>query len=388
MSGSLGRLALALGAPLVLFGILEFGAWVADVELLAENTRFKRRMEIQSCRHRQVCMPIPSSGRQDVVVYGGSSVAGHKIRPGTRFSDFTARVLNERRPGEFSVRNLGSPCKESGFVRRCVERTIEAQPRVLVLYTGHNDFAWFLSPSPRVEMWRMDWGGWIFELQRLLAKTHVYSLLATDLKLPLVAPHERAFSMSPEEVESAVDVILTRVLANLTRVIELAGEDGAEVILVTVVSNLHEFPIERSGWVSLRNKKKFANESLRIWARQYVKGIELYEAGEFKEATMAFKRARDVNLRGRAPARLNAALRTLAAAHPHVHLVDFEADLDRVGAREGIGCNFFGNENYCDGVHLNERANRLLGQRIAQKIIQQVPEWSEDRGRAQGTSGH
>ena len=104
--------------------------------------------------------------------------------------------------------------------------------------------------------------------------------------------------------------------------------------------------------------------------RRFAEGIRLFQAERFDEALEQFKLARNEDPQSRAPGLLNPRIRELARAHDHVHLVDFEAQLDRLGAREGIGCNFFGAEEYRDGVHPNPRTNHLMGEAVARKIIQ------------------
>jgi len=53
-----------------------------------------------------------------------------------------------------------------------------------------------------------------------------------------------------------------------------------------------------------------------------------------------------------------------------MNLVDFETELDEAGLEEGIGCNFFGSEEYCDGVHPNPRTTRLIAEAIARRIAE------------------
>jgi lysophospholipase L1-like esterase len=143
-------------------------------------------------------------------------------------------------------------------------------------------------------------------------------------------------------------------------VLDLAGRAGARVILVTVVSNLYEFPLRRAQWDAPQKPAR--------WVMPYRRGIELYRAGRFAEALAAFKESRDAYPFGRAPSELNERLRELAQGRPHVHLVDFERTLDRAGLEEGIGCNFFGDETYCDQFHPNARTHRLIAEALLRTL--------------------
>jgi hypothetical protein len=165
-------------------------------------------------------------------------------------------------------------------------------------------------------------------------------------------------------------VILDAYTSNLTKIIVLARDRGAEVILVTVGSNLHEFPLRKDGWERALRQVQRQGAEASSWLSHFAEGIRLFQAERFDEALEQFKLARNEDPQSRAPGLLNPRIRELARAHDHVHLVDFEAQLDRLGAREGIGCNFFGTEEYCDGVHPNPRTNHPMGEAVARKIIQ------------------
>ncbi len=133
-------------------------------------------------------------------------------------------------------------------------------------------------------------------------------------------------------------------------------------------------PSRFSRWDSFVAAQRHSDTPPPPWLQHYLQGIELCRAGRHEDALATFRRARDANPRGRAPSMLNERLRELSAAHPHVQLVDFERRLDRIGLEEGIGCNFFGDENRlggltCDGVHPNIRTNELIGSAIAEKMI-------------------
>jgi lysophospholipase L1-like esterase len=141
-------------------------------------------------------------------------------------------------------------------------------------------------------------------------------------------------------------VILDAYTSNLTKIIVLARDRGAEVILVTVGSNLHEFPLRKDGWERALRQVQRQGAEASSWLSHFAEGIRLFQAERFDEALEQFKLARNEDPQSRAPGLLN----------PRI--------------REGIGCNFFGTEEYCDGVHPNPRTNHLMGEAVARKIIQ------------------
>jgi hypothetical protein len=176
------------------------------------------------------------------------------------------------------------------------------------------------------------------------------------------------------DLGDATQIILEEYTKNLRSIIELARAHQVQVILITLVSNLYEFPVRSEGWNRVRVQRLQAKEPVAPWLEHFAAGIELHRAERFEEALAQFKLARDTDPRSRAPGVLNPRIRELTAAYSHVHLVDFERELDRLGLKEGIGCNFFGDEtraySSCEGVHPNPHTNEFIGEAAARKVIQ------------------
>jgi hypothetical protein len=158
------RLALVVGSPLVFFGVLELAAWGLGVERLTESKHYRDRARIRDCRWNptpleRMCRTdwLEAHGGRVVLAYGGSSMKAYGVGQ-KKITNFLRKRLNEEYPREYVVANLGGACKDSIFVRRCVERSIEADPEILVIYSGHNDFSGFMSRWPRVGMWMEESG--------------------------------------------------------------------------------------------------------------------------------------------------------------------------------------------------------------------------------------
>ena len=91
----------------------------------------------------------------------------------------------------------------------------------------------------------------------------------------------------------------------------------------------------------------------------------------FEEALREFRLSRADATFLQAPRLVNPRVRALSKAHAHVHLVDFERELDRVGPEEGIGCNFFSMwSGACDNLHPNDRTNGLIAEVVARKVLE------------------
>ncbi len=138
---------------------------------------------------------------------------------------------------------------------------------------------------------------------------------------------------------------------------------------MTVVSNVTEYPATRDKWQKMLNRERPFPKQLQPWREHYARGAEFFEAGRYEESLAAFKQARDVSMGGRAPTRLNETVREFAQSYAHVHLVDFEEVLDRVGVNEGHGCKFFGTADWCDQFHPNPRTQRMIARQVVAQLI-------------------
>jgi tetratricopeptide (TPR) repeat protein len=219
-------------------------------------------------------------------------------------------------------------------------------------------------------MWMERSGWWVIELQRALAYTRSWTLINPGAVEPLEFAYDPGGNLDPPGVAQAYARILEGYEENLEGILERARDDETAVIWVTPVGNLSEYPVPKKDWglVGLQNNR--ADQDAKPWALEYAQGIAAFREKRFDDAIAAFKRARDRFPRTRAPALLNERLRELDDALEDLHLVDFEAQLEEIGREEGIGCNFFGTDDYCDGVHPNPRTSRLIGESIANRIAE------------------
>jgi len=165
-------------------------------------------------------------------------------------------------------------------------------------------------------------------------------------------------------------VILENTLRNLRETIELAGQRGIPVVVVTLVSNLYEFPRSHDRWDEALELAETAGAVSEPGIEDFARGIRLYRDGRYEAALEAFRRARDARPGPRAPGLLNEAIRRIAAEYPNAHLVDAERRLETLALEEGIGCNFFGTDAYCDGLHPNPRTNELIGTAAADAVLE------------------
>ena len=372
-----GRIALVLAAPLLLFGLVEFFAWSIGIEPAKFSKAHLNRKAIDDCRWHPEHIEThcarkirPPDGTRRVYVLGASSVAGHPWGETRNIPHFIGDQLDAHHPGEYEVISLATTCKDSYYVRQCAEKAIDTRPEAIVVYSGHNDFSGFMSRWPGLLMWIERSGWWVIELQRMLAHTRAWTLINPRAVEPLEFAYDPGANLDPPGVARAYARILEGYEENLERILERARDKEITVIWVTPVGNLSEYPVRKKNWALVGLQNNQAGKDAKPWVLEYSQGIIAFREQRFDDAIAAFKRARDHFPRTRAPALLNERLRELDAGHSDFHLVDFEAQLEKLGREEGIGCTFFGTEEYCDGIHPNPRTSRLIGESVAERIVE------------------
>jgi len=372
------KLCLVVLPSLLLLVVAEFFAWVLAVPQLSQNKVFQQREFMRECRAgddliETRCDRENLSGPNDatgVYVFGGSSVQGHPVGETIPFASHMQRLLDLRVPGRYAVHNLGVACRDSIYVRKCSQRIGGEADDIYVIYAGHNDFGNFMVAQPRLRIFSEEHPA-PFAIGSTLAKSRVYSFLVTALygkPKGKVASFDRLPDPAWGEARS---LTLETYADNIRRVIQNAAERGIEVFLVTVVSNVSEFPAKRDNWHRMMNRERPFPAYLQQWRRHFKKGIEHFEAGAYEDSLVEFKLARDQGMSGRAPTALNALVRELSVAYAHVHLVDFEETLDRIGTRMGHGCDFFGSADWCDQFHPNSRTQRLIAEDVVGRLLEE-----------------
>ena len=354
------------------FALVEAVAWCAGVVPRTATGEYQARAKLLSCRftrsHLELCDPavhprVP--GRRSVFVLGASSVVGYPAGEKRNIPSFLRARLDEAFPGRFRVYRLALPCKDSFFLEACARRALPARPDAIVFYEGHNDTSAFLVPHPRLALF-VARHPWLMDLRALLAHTRTYSLLTRDAPLPTsLIPAE---SLPDPAFGETLALVVDTFAGNLERLVEEARAAGVEVFLVTVVSNLHEYPFRMEEWDRALRLPPLPEGPLRRWQEHYASGIRLFREGRRREARIEFEAARDWYPFGRAPAALNERIRALARGRPGVHLVDFERELVEIAGDEPIGCNFFGTEAYCDHLHPNPATSARIADAVAREI--------------------
>lgn len=329
-------LRLALGpppAPVKVFGGLD-----ADVTLADEPDGWRAAWQTDI---RTVLPRERAGGRPLVYVAGGSTVHGG--------SGIDAR-------GEFSAklgpaagvdpRNLGAPGLDSHDLVQVVEAAhAVAVPDAWVVYTGHND----LGNARFQQRYGTVAAGLAARTQAVLERSRLYVTLSRalgprgDRRGTAIDPITQN-ALTPAQVDAA----LRHLEANLTWLAWETDRVGADLVLVVPTCDLlfPPPPVPCAGAPCTTDDFEAA--------------LALRDADP-AEAVRLLVRARDHDrLVLRAPSSVGAALQGLAAAWPHVRVVDAERDLPREP-----GLDIPARHLFTDGLHLSVEGHAAIAALIA-----------------------
>ncbi|MDX2186099.1 MAG: tetratricopeptide repeat protein [Opitutaceae bacterium] len=293
-------------------------------------------------------------GTKRVFVVGESAVMGV---PSPEFGIVPQlrALLRAQHPGaNVEVYNIGITAINSHVLVWAVRDLVEFEPDLVVFYTGNNEVvgpygpgSFYASEAPPL---------WLARLSARVKRTRVAQLLSQLVSRGKAEPRWGGMQMFAEHSVTADDKRLSQVFANFRENLETMVTDaqasGAEVILATVVANLTDCApfasasredltqSQRTRWQQLfqegvaawRLGKTAAAEARLQDAREldpghattwWILGRLALERGQISEARRAFREAmhRDT-LRFRPDARINDAIRSVAAANVRITLVD------------------------------------------------------------------
>jgi lysophospholipase L1-like esterase len=278
-------------------------------------------------------LPPKSAGVFRILALGGSTVQG--VPDGERgFVAQLDRGLRRAAPGRpLEVRNLARSGAGSTAVRATLEAVLGAQPDLLIVLTGHNEF---LDPPPG-------------SLQRLRNASWLARAVSGGSPGDLV---EEPFPETLTPIDREGAAFQRRVLRfreNLAAIVSLAAEAGVPLLLCTAPSNLAD-------WPPAHRRVTGPDEALRL----YVEGRALLENGQPGAARAHFERARDLDpIPRRAFGSFNELVRA-QAGRPGVRLVDVAASF-QAHAEQGL----VGFDLVCDNCHPTPLGNAIIAREIA-----------------------
>lgn len=378
---------------------------------LADGTAVMRTAENKlSLFNRQRFPREKGPDRFRIFCLGGSTTYGRPFRHEASFAGWLHAFLEAAEPGrDWEVINAGGVSYASYRVANLMKELAGYQPDLFIIYTGQNEF-----------LEERSYGGlaglppWLVDTDALLNGTRTYSGMKRLYRSLRPSSLERA--RDRYQVSGEVDEILTHTRGptsyrrddelkqgvlthyrlNLERMVRLARDAGAEVVLVTPAVNLKDMSpfksehreglgeqeraalgslLDRAGQLlaagSAEEALALCRQALAIDDRYadawFLQGRALFAQDRFDEAAQAFWRAVDEDV---APLRMLSAmpgiLADTAAAHD-VPLVDYREILGHA-YRAKYGHTVFGREVFLDHVHATADGYRLLGLALFEQL--------------------
>jgi tetratricopeptide (TPR) repeat protein len=231
------------------------------------------------------------AGSYRVFVAGGSVAMGFPFYEPGSFARFLQVGLDALEPGRaHQVINVGAFGYASYRVARVVEEVLHYQPDLIVVMTGHNEFL-----EKRVYGEREKPGPWLTAVQSGLDRLRLYRALRQGVAFlrpagePLLKEEvswEKS-SRDPEQVARTLE----HYRYNLEKISRLCREQGVPLVLMTLPSNLKDFPPLRSV-----HRPGLKPQELEEWNRDEQRGRELLAAGDAAGAVAAFAAAGETDI--------------------------------------------------------------------------------------------
>ncbi len=352
-------------------------------------------------------LPKPSRMRR-ILVVGGSTVVGFPYASELAFPRHLQLSLQSQADDgdTIEVLNAGITALNSSAEVAVVAEGLKADPDVVVVYTGHNEFygpggvasssGWLSPKRYRTTAW---WR------RQYLAQAVRWLMSSRNSSRDLIAslPADLHIAYEGKTFHDGI----ARFEENLMEMASLARNAGVPILFVSPVANEHHQPpienlrsepnpVPASDW----RKKLEAGERQLLWGDK-TKALHLLQAarseserhpliryrlaqayekeGRLAEAVTEYQQALDLDgCRFRAPSPFRTTMATVASRYPEkeVFYVDLHAALC-----DGEVIAVPGRKHFFEHVHLTWKGNCRVGDVIARAIWQQVwsRKWSADR---------
>ncbi len=328
----------------------------------------------------------------------GESVAWGDPDPTYGFARYLEVMLRERFPQvKFEVINTSITAINSHALLPMTEDLVHHQPDLFVIYTGSTEVVGPFGPGTVSTPWDLSLP--VIRTRIFFDSTRLGQLVRKVAGQKNEWRGMEMFLGSQVRADSPqLKPVYENFAANMRDIIAVARRSGAQVLVITVATNLKDC----APFASL-HREGMGQDELRSWdglvqrgaalesAGSYAEAVKLYLSaaeidaqyaelqfriarclwalGDFAGAKERFVRAQDLDtLRFRADSRINEIIRALPGANPGVGLVDGAAVFAGESAH-GIP----GSDLFYEHVHMNPRGNYLLGRALFQQVASMMP---------------
>lgn len=394
---------LGVGVPRPdLFASLDAPAPLFERATGADGIAILRTAAARKLPHAETFLATKPPGGFRAFVVGGSSAAGVPYPSSYAFSAWLDRALEAALPDTpIEVVNAAVPGYASRRVLGVVREIAAYQPDLLIVYAGHNEFA-----ERRYYAHLLDMDPRLFRLRALLARTHLYGLVASLTSGPphrihfddldnaremfAVASERQAGEAYPSARELQYGELHYR--TNLEEMARTMQAVGAKVALVTLGQNFADWAPGASS-----HRLDLDPQARQRWDAAEAEGARSRARGDCRAALAAWKQALAIDDRYAQlhfdVAGCERALGDVAAARveyrlasdldrvPHGAPTRFNAILADVAREQGLLLvhglaaleaaspdGLVGQNLFVDFVHPNLRANQILARTIADAL--------------------
>lgn len=367
-------------------------------------------------------IPKPS-GTVRIFCFGGSTAYGHPFDGRTAFPRWLQDLLKAEDPEKnFEVINAGGISYASYRIVPLIKETLQYQPDLMVIETGHNEFL-----ERRTYAGLLDQARGVLAVRARLEELNTYRALRALLK-PLLPDKSRGDSRKKDDasarrnshksvLKEEVSAILDRSAGldlyhrdeeltkgvvqhfahNLRAMISLCRNAGVPVIMVESASNLKDFSpfkSEHGSDLSAGDKKEIrrmldrtaallqsgkTEEALSLALEttrkdpafaesHFWEGRAFLAAGRYSEAKKSFVKARDLDVCPlRCISELEAQISDVSTAE-NALLIPYREALEENAAESGDKSGIPGNESFLDHVHPTIEKHQFLAEMILEKI--------------------
>ena len=391
-----------------------------NIPLFVETTQDDGTVMMQTAENKldlfneQSFPKVKDKNSYRIFCMGGSTTVGRPYKDSTSFCGWLRLFLQTVEPSRnWEVINAGGVSYASYRVARLMTELVQYQPDLFIVYSGQNEF---LEQRSYGDLKKLP--DWLIYTDSLLSKTRTYAAVnhVVDTINPAVSKQAvKQHNLLSSEVDEILkhtrgptsyhrddklkQQIIEHYRLNLVRMIQIARNANAGIILVDPIANLKDMSPFKS-----EHKEGLSAEALSDWETLYQQGnkdfldghysealgvyqqalaiddryAELYyrmgrvqfSLGDYEAAEVSFQRAIDEDI---APLRILSEMRNVVAKvanSQQVPLIDYQ-DIIKAAYKKEYNYTIFGKEYFLDHVHLTIVGYRLLGQKLLDQLVQQ-----------------
>lgn len=395
-----GRLALALGFPLVALTVAELAlraagigyptsfllaAEVRDRPMWVDNPFYGYRYFAPAMARNPAPIAVararPANLRR-VVVLGESAAQGDPLMEFGLSRVLTSLLNRDASSNRCEVINAAMTAINSPVIVDIARQVLRTRPDLAVLYIGNNEI---IGPYGPGTVFTPRWGadtltGLRVRASGLRLAGPLRALLGRRSGAGAGWAGLEMFASHPVPADDPRLAAAYRQYGrNLSRIIRMLRRAGVRVVLCTVAVNLADCapfgsagpePPDLGPAPSLPRVEEAAGRFPAHAGLQFQWARMLDAAGRTREALARYARARDLDtLRVRTDAVMNGLVRD-CARRENVPLADVEARFAEAGGGRAPGSRFF-----VDHVHFTFEGTYVLARTVAECIAQAWPEW-------------